>query len=124
MHWWVQIDWTIAFPVSGLANGFPTGFKEKTLACLRELPLGEDVPHETFADRLIAQSGLTWPSQDQTNAHSIMQSVIKRVVVDMMNIFGVLECEYVTENSNGYKHKILANIRLTPIGKGMLGLLK
>ena len=124
VHWCVQLDWRMAFPVSGLDKGFPVGFKEKTLACLRELPLGENVPHNAFADRLIAQSGLTWPSQNQTNAHSIMQSVIKRVVVDMMAIFGVLQCVYVTEISNGYKHEKLESIRLTPIGKELLDLLE
>ena len=123
-NWWAQSDWTIAFPVSGLAKGLPAKFKPVALACLCELPLGENVPFEPFADRLIAQSSLTWPSKDQTNVHSILRSVIKRVVVDIMDLFGVLECEYVTENSKGYEHKKLANIRLTPIGKGLLGLLK
>jgi hypothetical protein len=87
------------------------------------LPLGENTPFEPFADRLIAQSGLTWPSIDQTNAHSTMRSVVKRVVVDIMMLFEVLECEFVSEDWNGYQHKKLANIRLTPTGKGLLGLL-
>ena len=124
VNWWAQIDWTIAFPVSGLANGLPLLFKSSASSCLLELPLGEYAPFEPFADRLIVQSGLTWPSKDQTNAHATMRFVIKRVVVDMIRKFGVLECEYVTENSHGYQKYKLANIRLTPIGKGMLDLLK
>ena len=123
-NWWTQIDWTIAFPVSGLADGLPLLFKPSASACLRELPPGEYAPFETFADHLIAQSGLTWPSKDQTNVRAILRSVIKRVVVDMMNLFGVLECEYVPENSTGSQYSKLANIRLTPIGKGLLDLLK
>jgi hypothetical protein len=123
-HWWMQIDWTIAFPVSGLADGLPPLFKSSALSCLSELPLGEYTPFEPFADRLIAQSGLTWPSRDQTNVHSTLRSAIKRLVVDMMDIFGVLECEFVTEDSNGYQYKKLANIRLTLIGNGLLDLLK
>jgi hypothetical protein len=123
-NWWIQTDWTIAFPVSGLADGLPPLFKTSTSACLCELPLGEFTPFESFADHLIAQSKLTWPSKDQTNVQAIIRSVIKRVVVDMMYLFGVLECEYVTENSTGSQYPKLANIRLTPIGKGMLDLLK
>jgi len=123
-NWWIQTDWTIAFPVSGLADGLPPLFKPSTSACLRELPLGEFTPFESFADHLIAQSELTWPSKNQTNVQAIIRSVIKRVVVDMMYLFGVLECEYVTENSTGSQYPKLGNIRLTPIGKGMLDLLK
>ena len=82
---WAQIDWTIAFPVSGLADGFPPLFKPSASSCLRELPLGDYAPFEPFADRLITQNGLTWPSQDQTNVNSIMRSIIKRVVVDIMD---------------------------------------
>ena len=124
LHWFVQLDWAIAFPFSGLDNGFPAGFKEKTLACLRELPLGEDIPRNAFADRLIEQSGLTWPSPDKTRAHLIARSIIERVVVDMMAMFEVLQCAYVTESSSEYAQKKLESIRLTPIGKGLLGLLK
>jgi len=88
------------------------------------LPPGEFTPFEPFADRLIAQSGLTSPSRDQANVHAIMRSVIKRVVVDIMELFGVLECEYVTQNSHVHQPTKLANIHLTPIGKGVLDLLK
>ena len=42
----------------------------------------------------------------------------------MMAMFEVLQCEYVTESSSVYAQKKLVSIRLTPIGKGLLGLLK
>jgi len=122
VHWWVQIDWTIAFPVSGLANGLPGRFKPEALASLRGLSVGESMPFEIFADRLIEQSGLTWPSKDQTNAHSTMQFVVKRTVIDIMETFGVLECEYVTDRSRGYELTRLVSICLTLNGKGLLGL--
>ncbi len=124
VHWWALIDWTIAFPVSGLADGLPGSFKPVAFVCLQELPVGENAPFEPFADRVIAQSGLTWPSINQANAHSIMQAVVKRTVVDIMETFGVLKCEHAIDNSKGYKLKKLAHIRLTPIGKGLLDLMK
>jgi hypothetical protein len=96
--WWAQIDWAIAYPVSGLADGLPMDFKAEALESLRKLPEGVSTPYEPFADDLIAQSGLEWPSQDQTMVQTIKRSVIKRVLVDPMVRFGVLECQYGTEN--------------------------
>ena len=123
IQWWAQVDWVIAFPVSGLANGLPDGFRVQTLACLRELPLGENVPSDSFADRVIAQSGLKWPSQDQTFVQSIMRSVIERLVVGPMTAFGVLECEYGKKVIGSSEIDVLQTIRLTAVGKGLLDLL-
>ncbi len=53
-----------------------------------------------------------------------MRSAIQRVVIDIMELFGILECEYAPESIHGYQLTKLANIRLTPIGKGVLDLLK
>jgi hypothetical protein len=117
--WWAM-DWTIAFPVSGLADGLPENFQPVVFTCLRELPVGENAPFEPFADRVIEQSGLTWPSKDQSNAHFIMRAVVERTVVNILEKFGVLECEYVIEN----KLRKLVHFRLTPIGKGLLNLMK
>jgi hypothetical protein len=122
-HWWVQIDWTIAFPVSGLANGLPVDFKPASLACLRELPVGENRLYKPFADHLITKSGLEWRIADQTSAQSIIRSVVERLVIYPMVKFGILECEYGPENIAGMDFQKLANVRLTPTGKGLLGLL-
>ena len=121
--WWAM-DWTIAFPVSGLADGLPENFLPVVFTCLQELPVGAKAPFEPFADRVIEQSDLTWPSIDQTNAHFIMQAVVERTVVDIMEKFGVLESEYGTDKSKSYELKKLVHIRLTPIGKGLLDLMK
>jgi hypothetical protein len=121
--WWAM-DWTIAFPVSGLADGLPENFQPVVFNCLQELSDGENVPFEPFADRVIEQSGLTWPSIDQTNVQSIMRSVVERTVVDIMEKFGVLEREYKTNKSKSYELKKLVHIRLTSIGKGLLDLMK
>ena len=125
VNWWAQVDWVIAFPVSGLADGLPAGFREQTLACLAELSVVENVSCDVFADRLIAQSGLRWPTQDQTFVQSTLRSVIVRLVVDPMVSFGVLECEYAKEkNTFGSDIEKLNNIRLTAIGKGLLDLMQ
>ena len=124
VHWWGQVDWAIALPVWGLGHDLPAGFKEQALACLTELPIGENVSHDAFADRLIAQSGLKWHSPDPGFAHSIMRSAVQRTVVHPMTAFGALECEYIKENIGRSDFTKLQTIRLTTIGKGLLDLLK
>jgi hypothetical protein len=87
------------------------------------LPERENAAYEPFVDDLIAQSGLEWHSQDQTLVESIKRSVVERVLVDPMVRFGVLKCQYGTENIAGHDYKKLASIRLTPVGRGLLELL-
>jgi hypothetical protein len=121
--WWAQIDWTMAFPVSGLAGGLPVDFKPKALESLRKLPEGENTPYEPFADDLIKQSRLEWHSQDQTFVEFLKRSVVERVLMGSMVRFGVLECQYGTEKIGGHDYKKLTSIRLTPVGRGLLELL-
>jgi hypothetical protein len=96
-------EWVIVFPVSGLSNGLPVDFKPTALICLQGLPLGKNVAFESFADRLIEKSGLTWPSVDLINSHSSMRVVAKKLLVDIMEAFGVLEYEYFTDTRKGYE---------------------
>jgi hypothetical protein len=50
-NWWFRINWVIAFPVSGLGDSPPRGFETKTLAHLRALRVGQQIPFEPFADK-------------------------------------------------------------------------
>jgi len=113
----------IAFPVSGLGDGLPDEFKPATQACLQEFPVDENVSFPAFAERLIAQGGLEWHSQDQSFAQSILQTVVARLVIEPLTAFGVLVCEYITEKTAEREFKKLTYIRLTAVGKGMLDLL-
>jgi hypothetical protein len=124
VHWWAEIDWVIAFPVSGLADGLPEDFKRATLSNLCELLVAENIAYPDFADRLIAQSGLVWHSQNPSSAQAIMHSAIQRLVIDPMTRFGVLECDYGIKNIAGGSFSTLTDIRLTMNGKEMLELLK
>jgi hypothetical protein len=121
--WWHQEDWRIAFPVSGLDRGLPRDFNKITLKRLLELPIGKSISFEQFSNRLLEETGLTWPSADQTFVQDILRSVIERLVILPLAGFGIMECEYKTKTRYGYKSKDLAEIRLTSIGKGLLGIL-
>ncbi len=121
--WWHLEDWRIAFPVSGLNRGLPSGFKEVALAHLLELQTNKSVPFEPFANRLVKETGMIWPIADQERAKGILRSVISRLVILPLVGFGVLECEYGVKNIEGHEFSELATFRLTPVGKGLLEIL-
>ena len=118
--WWYQTDWRIAFSVSGLDRGLPKGFDSISLKHLLELPVGKSIFYEPFADKLIKETHFTWPSADQSFVNSTMRSAIARMVIYPLADFGILEYEYKEKTNDGYKSKYLAEIRLTPFGKGLL----
>jgi hypothetical protein len=118
--WWHYEDWRIAFPVSGLSGGLPSGFNEITLKRLLELPVGESVPYEPFADQLIKETRFTWPSIDQTFVNNTMRSAIERMVIMHLIEFGIMESEYGMKDIGGSKFSKLSKICLTPFGKGLL----
>ncbi|MBI5841152.1 MAG: hypothetical protein HZB19_13730 [Chloroflexi bacterium] len=121
--WWHQEDWTITFPYTGLSRGLPRNFRKTTLSRLLELEVGKPVSYEPFADDLIATTGLTWSSKDQTYAHNTLRSAVKRMVIYPMEWFGCVVCEYKTKTSYGFKSQELIEFRLTQLGKGLLGTL-
>ncbi len=118
--WWHYEDWRIAFPVSGLSQGLPVNFRKIILRGLLELPVGETSDYEPFADELIKETRFTWSSLDQDVSKMIRRSAIARMVIYPLADFGVLEYEHKERTNNGYTSKYLAEIRLTPLGKGLL----
>ncbi len=121
--WWGGVDWIMAFPFEGFSKGLPMGFNKHTLTCLLELPSGKMSSYEAFADTLIKLSGLVWPIQDQVSARRILHSAIKRMVVDPLVTFGMMETKYGKEKIGNTEFDKLVSIRLTPVGRGMLELL-
>lgn len=122
-NWWHRVNWGILFPFSGLGDGPPSGFGQHTRTCLLALPVGESVAFQSLADDLIKKSGISWPIENQTSARNILRSAVKRMVVDPLVDFGVLEASYRIEKQTTYDHKELQTIRLTPAGNGLLELM-
>jgi hypothetical protein len=121
--WWYLENWTIAFPFEGLSHGLPRDFRKAILARLLELKVGRSVLYERFADDLILSTGLTWSSADQTFARSTLRTAIERMVIERLAEFGCLECEYRTRTRSDFMSKDLIEVRLTPLGKGILEIL-
>ena len=118
--WWHRVDWRVAYPFEGFSRGIPYGFNAGTLTCLLELPVDEPFSSEIFADRVIAQSGLVWPIEDQQRARDILHWAIQRMVIEPLAGFGVLDCEYTLKTIDRSDFPEFSTIRLTPPGKGLL----
>src|SRR5690606_18505128 len=91
--WWHRMDWIMAWPVEGLSRGLPLGFRRIVRDGLLTLKTGQFTPFEQVADDLIAGTGLTWPSLDQTFVQSTLRTVIRRLVIDPLERFGCVEGE-------------------------------
>jgi len=53
----------------------------------------------------------------------IKHGVVEHVLIDPMTRFGILECDYYTDEINGHDYKRLDSIRLTAIGNALLTLI-
>ncbi|HUT95804.1 MAG TPA: hypothetical protein VMY37_40505 [Thermoguttaceae bacterium] len=91
--WWHRVNWLIAYPLQGMGHALPHFFPEATLASLRSMPIGVDIPFDEFADGLIAATGLTWTAEDSRFAASALRASIERMVIGMLARFGAVECK-------------------------------
>lgn len=123
-NWFAQVDWAIALPVMGLAGILPMDFKDRTLNCLCEMPVGETVPYPAFVERMMTHCGWVGPAKDLDLARVILDPVIESLVVEPMAAFGVLEAKYGAKKVLRHEPRQLISVCLTPAGKGMLELLR
>jgi hypothetical protein len=118
--WWTQTNWAIATPYD-FENGYmPAGFTRLVLKHLLGLPLEESVSFEQFADRVIEDSRMVWPIQDQDTAQRILRRIIERTVIDPLHDFGILQAEYEPHKIFGAEFRELSSFRVTSFGRGLL----
>jgi hypothetical protein len=118
--WWTQINWAIATPYDFEDGYMPYGFSRLALKHLLELPPGQPAPFERFADRMIADSRMVWPIENQDSARSILRSIIERMVINPLVDFGVLQTEYEPHRTLGADFPQLSAFWIPPFGKGLL----
>lgn len=121
--WWEQVNWVIAFPVSGMGEGLPPGFESVTRSHLLALPVEERIPYEPFADELIEATGMTWTSEDKSFHQSILRSAVHRLVIKVLADFAVLEPEYEKKRLSKSTITELVAFQITPFGHGLLKIL-
>jgi hypothetical protein len=118
--WWTQTNWAIASRYDFEDGYMPPGFSRLALKHLLELPLGEPASFERFADRMIEESRMVWPIENQDSARRILRSIIERVVINPLVDFGILQTEYEPHKTLGAEFRELSTFRITPFGKGLL----
>jgi len=118
--WWTRTNWAIASPYRFEGGYLPAGFAKLTLKRLLTLPMGDATSFEAFADRIIEDTGLVWPIQDQDSARRILRGIIERIVINPLSEFGILQAEYEPHKTLGARSRELFEFCITPFGKGLL----
>lgn len=120
MTWWTRANWAIASPYFFGDGYMPSGFSSLTLNYLRELPVGETVSFEYFANRMIEDARLSWIAHDQDSAQFILHAIIERVVINPLAEFGILQMEHVPHKRLGAEFRELSTFRITTFGMRLL----
>jgi hypothetical protein len=118
--WCTQTNWAITSPFDFEDGYMPSGFSQLALKHLLDLLSGEPASFERFADRMIEDSRMVWPIQDQDSARRILRSIVERTVVNPLLDFGILQIDYEPHKILGSEFRELPTFRITPFGKGLL----
>jgi hypothetical protein len=115
--WWALLDWCAAYPFSGLARGLPKDFRRTTHKLLCDQPVEVNLPFDPFAEKLIAQTGMTWETKVTTIADLILRSAVKAIVIGKLEEFGVIHPDYTRVEKDRHQ---LSSFRVTRQGSLML----
>jgi hypothetical protein len=118
--WWKRVNWLIAYPFGGMGESLPPRFEEITLAHLLSLSVDTRIPFESFADRLIQETRLTWTAPDMTYARMLLHGAVRRMVIEILAGFGAVEPEYQDKPLGRGTTRELVAFRVTPFGRGLL----
>jgi hypothetical protein len=117
--WWYGVNWLVAYPFEGMGDELPRGFKKATMRRLLSSPVGKRIRFESFADGLIKETGLKWGVEVE-HSQDILRSGIERMVVDILEDFGVVKGEYEEESIGPITIPTTVAFVVTPLGKALL----
>ena len=119
--WWTRVNWLLAVPFNFPGSALPPGFEALTWRSLLDLPDGEPVPFEAFADRLVSAAGLAGPGRDRDPEKDLLRSAVERMVMRPLAAFGVLRLEKRTVVVIGeVTVQRVHAFRLSPLGRVLL----
>jgi tetratricopeptide (TPR) repeat protein len=118
--WWYQVNWLVAYPISGMGEALPPAFERIMLVRLRALPIQTRIPFEEFADGLIRQTRLTWAAKDDSYATMSLRGGVERMVIRILAAFGAVEFEYRAEPLGKGTIPRLVAFEITQFGKALL----
>lgn len=122
--WWWRVNWLIAYPFEGMGEALPPRFSSTVLDALQTLPVGERIPFEEFADRLIAQTGLKWGARDPSVGRIALRGAVNRMVIGVLDSFGAVERIIGDRPVGKATLPGLVAFRITPFGAGLLASLR
>ena len=119
--WWTRVNWLLAVPFNFPGSALPPGFEALTWRSLLDLPDGEPVPFEAFADRLVSAAGLAGPGRDGDLEKDLLRSAVERMVMRPLAAFGVLRLEKRTVVVIGdVTAQRVRAFRVSPLGRVLL----
>jgi hypothetical protein len=74
----------VAYPVEGLRHGLPPHFTATVWQLLDDLPVDQSIEFETFADQLIATTGVRWAMPDADIARMVLRGMIRRMILSIL----------------------------------------
>lgn len=118
--WWSRVNWIIAYPYTGMGDSLPPYFKSTVLGELLSQPVKTRVSFESFANKLIKKTALTWGAQDSQIANNLLQGSIERMVIRTLSDFGAVESEYRDKSIGTWPTSKLVAFQITPLGRFLL----
>lgn len=118
--WWNQVNWLVAYPLTGMGDALPRSFNQITLTRLRALPVRADIHFTGFADGLIARAGLTWTAPDSSWTTMRLRGSIAQMIVHVLERFGAIKCAYQKKPLGNSTISELTTFQITPLGKALL----
>jgi hypothetical protein len=120
--WWYEVNWLIAYPYSGMGDNLPPFFSYSALEALLSLRQSTDIQIDEFAGSLIEKTGLVWGAPASDFADRLLQGSIERMIIDILEKFGAVECEYRYEPLPLGKRTISRRetFKIVPFGRALL----
>jgi hypothetical protein len=118
--WWYHTNWLIAAPFPGIDDYLPRYFVLTTLDHLLELPVGNPITYEVFADRLIKAVGFKWDASSKPHRRDSLHRSIESSVINILRDFRVVELIEKDAQIGSYSYKVLSAFKITRLGSGLL----
>ena len=122
--WWYQVNWLVAYPFAGMGESLPIRFNMITLSQLHALPVSKGISFEPFADGLIREANLKWHAESQDMSARLLRGSIERMVVKVLEKFGVLKTEHIEKQMGRATTQELVSFEITGFGKKVLESIK
>jgi hypothetical protein len=116
--WWYRVNWLIATSYDIFGGALPEAFSKIVATVLRELPIGEPILFETFADRIIQEVGWSWEKKEYDNTLTILRVTIEHCVIDPLKDFGFFSTQYEKNPTTGFQK--LISFSMTSFGHALI----